>query len=93
MSGISWEQPPAGRDKPITRTAWGPIVAELRTRPGEWAVVAVKPTAAAAATVAAHMRRGIYTGMSRGEFEAMARTVDGEYRVYARYVGTGDGDA
>jgi hypothetical protein len=87
---IRWEDPPTperhggrgGRHRD-----WAGIVTELRGRPGVWALVAVCPNAGSARGAADQLRNG------RGGFplpcplEAVSRTVDGEYRVYARYVG------
>jgi len=65
--------------------------AELRSRPGEWARVSSHPNPEAAACAAAGIRgngrrriRAYSDGP--GRFEATARTVDGEHRVYARYI-------
>ncbi|MFJ9644988.1 hypothetical protein [Streptomyces sp. NPDC101206] len=64
------------------------IAAHLRHRPGEWAHIDNKATRASAASTAYLIRTGglrAYT--PTGHYEATSRTVDGEYRVYARYIG------
>lgn len=93
MSGvIRWERPP-----PITRNPsgfgpavrdWESIVADLRSKPGEWGLVALCNNRGTASQVANALRTCEYAALWRnGPFEATARHVDGEARVYARYVG------
>jgi hypothetical protein len=84
VSDLVWKEPPSEPQ----RQSWSIIAAELLAHPGEWAIVAEKPNSAAAANVASQIKRGVYSGMSAGEFEAVARTVDGVSRVYARYAGS-----
>lgn len=63
----------------------------LRTRPGVWALLGTHGTAGSARQgayeirVAAGPRNAPFT--PAGSFEAEARTMLGEYRVYVRYVG------
>lgn len=66
---------------------WDEIAEELRSQPNRWALVAVCPNSATAGSTARHIRNGHYNAMRElGPFEATSRTVDGEARVYARYV-------
>lgn len=70
------------------------IAAQLRARPGEWAhvlTVASKATAGSTAHQIRTARLKPYAPV--GAFEARSRKVDGEYRVYARFVGTSEPDA
>lgn len=83
---LSWEEPPKITTRP--RTKFSEAARKLKARKGEWAKVADYPKAGTAATIA----NIIKTGRSRffepaGAFEAVSRTVEGEHRVYARYVG------
>jgi hypothetical protein len=79
---IKFEDPPARRGG----GAWSPkgtheiIAAKLRERPGEWARIQALPSVQSAAGQA---------HAPAGSFESKSRTVDGESRVYARYVGEG----
>ncbi len=60
----------------------------LRARPGQWARVQKRDKRAHAATAAYQINRGLLAAFRpAGSFEAASRTVDGEYLVYARYVG------
>ncbi len=86
MAVIRWEEPPGIKGGPVHD--WAAIAAALRSRPGQWAVVAVCRNQATAGSTAQGVRRGKYEVLGPG-FEAKARTVDGEPRVYARYVGEG----
>ena len=47
----------------------------------------VAETQGKASHTAMNIKRGLLAGMPIGEFEAVSRTVDNEFRVYARYVG------
>lgn len=82
-----WEDPPY-RSGPTSRTNHGVAATRLRRRPGRWGVVATYVTASSAASAANMVRTGKTASYTpAGAFEATARTVDGEHRVYARYVG------
>jgi len=88
VSEIKWEDPPerpAGRR--YSKTKWSAIAAQLRSRPGEWAVVNTQRTVGPAANVASGLRRGAYRDMTPGQFEVKCTAVGDEYRVYARFVG------
>lgn len=93
---IVWEDPPPlprATIRAATRpTKWELISKLLQTRPGVWAVVerfddpdygANRDKARAGAT-ARNLSHGLYNGCN--DIEAVAREVDGEWRVYARYV-------
>lgn len=59
----------------------------LRGRPGEWGMVVVCVSRTSAGSMARAIRLGkTKTWLPAGDFEAATRTVDGEHRVYARYV-------
>lgn len=76
---LTWEDPPSG-DSPAVPTRQE-IAGELAVRFGRWAVVARHDRAARAA---AHVER-ILDGREYGQgFEAVARRVGNEHRVYAR---------
>jgi len=94
---IVFEEPPKGRNRGPSRVSHAIIAAQLRERPGIWAVIDKRATARSAANTAHAIRiaRNMKAYAPAGAYEAMARTVpvleDGkrvtEYRVYARYVG------
>lgn len=87
MSELKFEPPPAKERK----ASWGRhylIAHRLRARPKEWAVVGTYNGAESARATVRHIRKGrLESYRPAGSFEAEARTVDGEARVYARYVG------
>ena len=89
MSLVRWEEPPrADAWRGSNRYDWTAIGAVLQKKPGKWAVVAVYETVSRAASQAGAIRAGVVSALRpAGAFEAMSRTVDGECRVYARYVG------
>jgi hypothetical protein len=73
---------------PRPRARHRPAADALRARPGEWAHVTTHSTAQSSASLAYAIRAGKYAAYTpAGHFEARARTVDGEHRVYVRYVG------
>jgi hypothetical protein len=84
---LRWEEPPeATHSEPVRASEWEPIAEQLRQQAYRWALIATgtKHTGTAGA---------INTGRIRcfpaGSFEARRRLVDGEIRIYARYVGVG----
>lgn len=87
--GLIWDTPPS-RGRGVDFSA---IAAELRTRKGIWAVIATYPKAATSGSTAWQVNTGRSTAFTpAGSYEAAARTVDGEHRLYARYVGDGEED-
>lgn len=66
------------------------IAEQLRERPKEWARVHISASRSGADSTAHQIRVAILRAYSPpSAFEAKARTVDGQHRVYARYVGEG----
>jgi hypothetical protein len=83
VSVIRFEDPPNLRRHDNTG-----ISAALKAAPGRWAVVAVFDDNTGSRAYAGSMRRGARKAFRpAGTFEAASRLVDGENRVYARYVG------
>lgn len=78
------ELPAPGR----RRTTHSLIAAQLRQRPGEWALIATRATPGNASSTAQAIRTARLSSYApRGAFESAARTEKGVYGVYARYVG------
>lgn len=91
MDEIKWEEPPHRR----TRKGSGrhaAIAAQLQSRPGEWAVIDTFDSPGNAAGMAWNINnpKRMVAYQPAGAFEAVSRTVDGEYRLYVRYVGAAD---
>lgn len=87
MSGVRFEDPPTGS------AVHDRCAAELRVRPGEWAItdLTAGKTDWAMRVTAFRIRRGwLRAFRPAGTYDAAFRTVDGELRLYARYVGNGD---
>lgn len=63
------------------------VAAALRARPGEWALLGRYSTSGAARQTAYEIRHGLHHAFTEGGFEAQAKTLCGEYRVYVRYAG------
>jgi hypothetical protein len=89
MSEFRFEELPIdGRTTTRQRHEHYKAAAALRERPGEWAMVRTAATSNAARSAASQIREGRLTAYRpAGEFDATSRTVGGEFRVYARYVG------
>lgn len=95
---IRFEDPPPGREH-VRQQSHAIIAAQLRERPGQWALVATKATSHKAAALAYAIRtaRNLRHYAPAGAYEAVARSVRvtdpgsererTEYRVFARYVG------
>lgn len=82
------ELPPDARGGRLPSPMSQDIAAQLTERPGEWAHIRSGATPARAASLAHHVRAGTSRAFRpKGAFEAKSRTVDGQFRVYARYVG------
>ncbi len=85
---VRWEDPPPpyrGRSRP-PQFAWADACQELARHPHRWALVATIRNSRDAAQYALMLRQGRLGGMGAA-LDAVARTVDGESRVYARWVG------
>lgn len=84
---IVWEEPPEQTVK-RDRVDHKARAAALKSRPGAWGIVATYDSASIAASVAQGIRGGSTNAWKpQGAFEAKARTVEKEHRVYARFVG------
>lgn len=72
---------------PAAESKHSKIAAALRARPGEWAVVQRAATIGRAASAAQAIRSAKLSAYGpRGSYQAVARTVGAEHRVYARFV-------
>lgn len=94
-AGLRWEAPPPRQWPTGIQAAtadWEAIAAALQSRPGQWAIVATRPNRVAAAQDAYKIRMGQVAAFSSRGFDATARTVGGECRVYARYTGVAHSD-
>lgn len=83
MTDIKWEAPePDGRG----RGAWDDTAEALRSRPGEWALVAEDVSASTAIAI---KRARLAAFAPAGSFEAVSRSASNNRRarIYARYVG------
>lgn len=86
LSEVAWEDPPPiqGSTQPVGID----IANMLRTSPGRWARIGERETPGSARSRAHQIRQGVLAAYRpAGHFEAVARTVDGAYVIYARYVG------
>lgn len=85
LDDLSFEEPPARTRSPRT-AKWAKVLDTLREHEGQWARIAVKPSAGTAAALAGNLRGGTLSGAEKGEFEAVSRRLDDDtYGVFARY--------
>lgn len=77
---LTWGEPPASRAavQGARQQHFAAIREALMARPGEWAIVAMRPND----KLAGHNVRPYLDE----QFEVVSRKVDGEMRVYARYM-------
>src|SRR3954471_13743324 len=89
-SGIVWEAPPAAArsSRSLPHPQLAAFAAALRSRPGEWALYP-RPLSSGSCTVTQQVikqgQRSKWT--PAGTFDATVRTVDGQRRLYVRYIG------
>lgn len=87
---LRFEEPPPKSNRPGKQTKHERIASKLIARPGEWACIGTYSTAPSSNSIAHMIRHGKATAYQPAEsFEAVSRLVNGEHRVYARYVGPG----
>lgn len=88
---VRFEEPAC---EPVRRVESRQVFADaLRARPGEWALLGKYSTPGTMRQEAYRIRRALdpkdQPFAPAGSFEADARSMLGEYRVYVRYVGGG----
>lgn len=71
---------------PAKGPTWVERLRPLDERPGEWARVFEKNTYENASGVAGKITRAEFNGLEAGQYEAVARTVNGRHFVYARRI-------
>jgi hypothetical protein len=82
---ISWEDPPPpGGDGTADHRPWAIVAAELRSRPGIWALI---DNRSGNISLTTRINQGRSWWKPAGSFEAVSRFVDGRLHIYARYVG------
>jgi hypothetical protein len=93
MTKLKFEEPPEPQRGRASLEEQREFAKQLRARPGQWAVVTVRTTAAEAGQYAYTVRKGVRKLFQpAGTFEAVSRKVGDEHRVYARYVGEKTGE-
>lgn len=86
--GPKWEDPPPRRRTTEATQNHKEVADLLKTRPGTWRYILSYSAATTAGSVAQSIRTGHTSAWApAGSFDAVARTVDGQHRVYARYIG------
>lgn len=95
MTLLRFEDPPTRRAAPGTHaptTRRGSVLkhraiaAALRERPGEWALVGTYCRINSSSTMATRIKMGQLSAYRPAyAYDATARTIDGEYRLYIRY--------
>lgn len=85
---LTWEDPPPRRRDHTAQVRHQEVTRQLKESPGDWACVGTYETASTSASMAYLIRSGrLAAYRPAGAFQARARFVDEEYRVYAVYVG------
>lgn len=92
LNRIRFEEPPAKANGPVGKTKHERVADKLKKRVGDYALIGHYSTPGSANSIAHMIRRARCDAYApAGSFEAVSRRVDGEYCVYARYIGS-DGD-
>lgn len=87
MSDLRFDGPPPPR-RVTPKGHHDAVAKQLRAKPRQWAIIGTYAHGGSSSAVAHQVRRGLIPSYNpAGTFEAQARNVDGEARVYARYVG------
>ncbi len=87
-SKVRWEKPPDRRRTTAAVQDHKELAGELKANPGEWGHVLTYSAASTAGSVAQGIRSGRpLAWYPAGAFDAVARTVSGQHRVYAVYKG------
>jgi hypothetical protein len=91
VSEIRWEEPPTrGPGERGHHIGWAELGPVLVARTGEWALVVTYDKPEPARSMAYLIRKGRVAKLAAlGRFEATSRKVDGEYRIYVRFMGGG----
>lgn len=84
---IVFEEPPVNWGRSSRHRSILRELQPLIERPGEWARVRGPIDKTPASNFARCLRKGQAAGISPGDFEATARSLNGTYYVWARYVG------
>jgi hypothetical protein len=88
MSDIRWEDPPAGAPY---KGKWRDKLLPLMEHPKRWAILHTTAERKPADSLATNLRTG-KAMLPPGRWEFETHTVEGEHRVYARYLGPDDED-
>lgn len=94
LDDLVFEEPPARTRSPRTGK-WAKVLDALREHEGQWARIAVKPSASTAAALAGNLRSGTLAGAEKNEFEVTSRRISDEpeqYGVFARFNPNGEPD-
>jgi hypothetical protein len=79
------------KPRDVRLSYWTPIVNKLISRPYQWAVIATASDHTNAYATAYNIKHGKLKRFAEsGAFEAEYRKVNGEHRVYARYIGASE---
>lgn len=89
---IKFEDPPPPRRRG-KKSPFAEIAQELKASPGQWAVIAKYDKVDRPRAMVVAINSGRYSIWEpAGHFEAVSRLVEGEYCLYARYLGEEDDD-
>jgi hypothetical protein len=86
MTNIRWEDPSSTGRIAGTRNKWFVALTPLIEHPKRWAIVATRDDSTSSARIAYNLRYR-KVNIPPGQWEFTTRLRDGEYCVYARYLG------
>lgn len=79
---LTWEDPPPYDDPQSPTANVAAVALAMMRRPGKWAIVAYCDRASRSAVIAERINTGREYG---SDYEAIARQVGNQHRVYARF--------
>jgi hypothetical protein len=79
---IRWEDPPPS----VKGNPWRERLLPLTEYPKRWAIIGIKPTRTTASSLRGNLTDRKFT-LPPGRWEFAYRVVNGEHRVYGRYLG------
>jgi hypothetical protein len=80
---IRWEEPPPVPLRGDAKRPWSLVAAQLRARPGDYALIAE----GAGAELAPRINTGVSWWAPPGAYKAVSRKIDGRLCVWAVYLG------
>lgn len=88
---VTWEDPPLTARGGSANSNHGAIAKALKDNPGAWARIGTYASPGSCGSMVVYVKKGLAKAYEpAGTFEAVSRSMDGQYHLFARYVGGSD---